>query len=326
MLWPPARFDWRLVRSLFLAIATIVGIYALIEGFVLHSNPLFASLFEHTTWWHNQRFSASYRATTLFGHPLDNGLIFSSAAVLAASDIIERRDRIGFRLARLGVLIGAVAATHARGSAIGFAVGLVAVIIFSRAPVWYHIHSYSLRRVVLTMGAVAAAVALAAALQARNESSQGRGSAAVRTSVVARSMEALRGHEPFGVGPGEVDSYRQRTGLSEANLPLENSYAEMAVSLGPIGALLGVMLLLTIVGVGLRHAAVVGEAAALLTILVDLGGYNGLQAVRPVLVLISLLTIAIFSGRRASEGQSGATEDDDPHMPPSDRHKSAIPA
>jgi hypothetical protein len=59
------------------------------------------------------------------------------------------------------------------------------------------------------------------------------------------------------------------------------------------------MLLLAPVFLGLQKASVVGEAAALLTILVDIAGFNAAEGHTPVLVLIALLMISIVTGTRS---------------------------
>jgi hypothetical protein len=305
----PSGFGIRDVRSLFLRVTTVLGIYALVEGFILHFNPLFSSLFEHTNWWGNQRFNASYRVTTLLGHPLDNGLVFSAAAVLAASEVMERRDKMAMPLVRLAILVGAVAATHERGSVIGLAVGWMIVMLFTRAQRHSKARGQSVRRVVLLTGAVVGVAVLISGLQARSESSQGRASALVREAVVARTTEALHGIELFGAGPGEVDSYREIKHLGTSSVTLENSYAEIVVDIGPIGALIGVILLLAIVITGLRTPLMVGETAALAAILVDIGGYNAIQGQRPVLVIISLLIISIITGVDMTRKRSSVRPD-----------------
>jgi hypothetical protein len=314
VVWTPAGIDIRKLRSLFLAITTVLGIYALLEGFVLHSDPLFGRLFDHTLWWARRRFDTSYRITTLLGQPLDNGLVFSAAAVLAASELMGRRDKVVVALVRLAILSGAVVATHERGSAVGLAVGVLAVIMFTRRQRYSNGRTLTLRRVVLLAGATIGVVIFISALRGRDESSQGRASASIRTAVIARTTDALHGMEPFGAGPGEVDSDLVAKHLTTVtsptvapdnspNVTLEDSYAEIVVDLGPIGALLGVLLLAAIVFAGLRTPLLVGETAALVTLLIDIGGYNAIEGQRSVLVLISLLSVAIITGADAVRGR-----------------------
>jgi len=291
----PTGLKSRDFRALFLNVASVLGLYALLEGFLLHRNVLFGALFEHTIWWANQQHEVSYRVTTLLGHPLINGLVFSAASVLAASDLMQKPQRPRVALARLVVLIGATAATHSRGAAIALAVGVVVVLVFTHGRG----REQATRRLILVVCSLLGAALLIYSLAARDESSQGQASAQVRVTVIKHTSETLRGLEPFGAGPGESEDYRKVKQLPGSEIALENSYAELAVSLGPPGALLMVALLATVVIFGVQNELVVGEAAALLTILVDIGGFNAVEGHRPVLILIALLAISVITAPRS---------------------------
>jgi hypothetical protein len=291
----PTGLKSREFRALFLAVATVLGMYALLEGFVLHRNLLFGALLEHTSWWAGEQHNVSYRVTTLLGHPLLNGTVFSAAAVLSASDLVQKPHRPRIALVRLMVLIGATAATHSRGAAIALGIGIVVVIAFSRGRG----RGQGSRRLVLVISSLLGATLLIYGLQARDESRQGQASALVRVTVIHRASETLRGLEPFGAGPGQSDAYRAMMQLPGSEIALENSYAELAVSLGPIGALLMVALLIAVVVFGLQNELVTGEAAALLTILVAIGGFNAIEGDKPLLIVIALFVIAIISTARS---------------------------
>lgn len=297
----PRGLNARDLRALFLTVTTALGAYALLEGFFLHHNVLFAPLFEHTTWWHTLRYNASYRVTTLIGHPLLNGLVFSTAAVLAASDLIQRPQRSLAALVRFMILVGATDATHSRGAAIALAVGVGAVIAFSRGGA----RGWKTRRLVLATSFLIGAVALVYGLQARDESREGQSSAKTRITVIKRASEALAHVEPFGAGPGESDAYRKAKQLPGWETDLENSYAELIVSLGPIGALLVLVLLFAVVVVGLKNELVTGEAAALLTILVSMAGFNAIEGHKPVIILIALFVVAILTAPRQRDASRG---------------------
>jgi hypothetical protein len=300
----PTGLKSRDFRALFLAVATVLGVYALLEGFLLHHNLLFGSLLEHTIWWAGQQHGVSYRVTTLLGHPLINGTVFSAAAVLAASDLVQKPQRPRVSVARLMVLIGATAATHSRGAAIALAIGIVVVIAFSRGRG----RGQGTRRLVLIISSTLGVALLISGLQARDESSQGQASALVRVTVIRRASETLHGLEPFGAGPGNSEDYRKVMQLPGSEIALENSYAELAVSLGPIGALLMVALLIAVVVFGLQNELVTGEAAAVLTILVDIGGFNAIEGHRPVLILIGLFAISIITAPRSVVTSSVSVE------------------
>jgi hypothetical protein len=291
----PTGLNARNFRALFLNVATVLGVYALLEGFVLHHNVLFGALFEHTTWWSTQRFAASYRVTTMLGHPLVNGLVFSAAAVLSASDLAQRSRRIPISLARFLILVGATDATHSRSATIALAVGVLVVIIFSRARG----QDWATRRLVLVISLLCGAALLLYGLKARDESHGGQASAQVRVVVIERAVEAVRDVEPFGAGPGESEAYRRTKRLPGWQQDLENSYAQLAVSLGPIGVLLMVALLIAVVVFGLKNELVTGEAAALLAILIDIAGFNAIEGHPSIGILIALFVTAIVTAPRS---------------------------
>jgi len=296
----PAGLKPSSFRAFFLKIMTVLGSYGLVEGFVLHRNILFSPIFEHETWWAPLRDNASYRITTLLGHPLVNGTIFAAAAVLAASELIDRQDKPWHAYARLLILMGAVLATHSRSAAIALAVGILVVIVFGRARRM----GLGNRRAILVITAIVSAGVIIVGLQARNESAGGRASAAFRVTVLKETVQALHVVGPLGAGPGQSDAYRAHVQLPGWETSLENSYAEAAVSLGLVGLVLLFALLMGPVILGLRNQLVVGEAAALLTIMVDIAGFNTLEGHTSVLVLMGLLMIAIFTGVDANRAES----------------------
>jgi hypothetical protein len=299
---PPQGLDPSRFRALFLKITTGLGIYGLIEGFILHSNVLFSPLFEQATWWPALKDNVSYRITTLLGHPLVNGTVFAAAAVLAASELVERKDKPWQAYARLAILMGAVLATHSRSAALALAVGIAVVIVFSRTQQ----QGQGNRRIMLIISAIVGAAIIISGLQARNESSGGQASAAFRVTVLKETDETLHGLGLFGAGPGQSDAYRALRQLPGWSTTLENSYAELAVSLGAVGLVLIVTLLIAPVVVGLQRRLVVGEAAALLTVLIDIAGFNAVEGHTSVLILIALLTISIFTGvSLAAKSQPG---------------------
>jgi hypothetical protein len=292
----PAGLKGRDFRGSFLNLTTVLGIYALLEGFILHRNVLFAALFEDTTWWHSQHYNVSYRVTTLLGHPLVNGLVFSAAAVLSASDLAQKSGRMRVSLLRFMVLVGATDATHSRGAAVALAIGVVIVIVFSRGVR----RGLGTRRFALAIGLLVGGALLIYGLKARDESRQGKASAEVRVTVINRAKEAVRDLGPLGAGPGESEAFRHAKQLPGWEVDLENSYAQLAVSLGPIGALLMVTMLLAVVVVGLKNEQVTGEAAALFTILIDMGTFNTIEGHTNIGILLALFVIVIVTAPRGA--------------------------
>ncbi len=296
----PVGLNARSFRLLFVNVASGLGLYALLEGFVLHRNVLFAHLFEHAPWWVSQHYNASYRVTTLLGHPLVNGLVFATAGVLAASELVRSPNRTLWSWTRFAILVGATDATHSRGAAIALAAGVLVVLVFARTES----QAAPRRRLWLFVSLLAAGALLAYGLAARDESREGQNSAQIRETVITRASEAARLAGPFGAGPGESEAYRRTQRLPGWQVDLENSYAQLAVSIGVLGLLLTVTLLLAIVVTGIRKPAVVGEAAALLTVLVDIAGFNAIEGHAEVGLVIALLAVAIVTSPRLSPGDA----------------------
>jgi hypothetical protein len=291
---PPQGLDRQLLRQLFLAITTALAAYAVLEGLVLHGNPLFASLFDHTPWWKAEHDAVSYRVTGLLGHPLFNGLVFSSAAVLAASELLRGSTRTLLALGRLVLLVAATDMVHSRGASIALGAGVLVVILTGGG----HQPGRVRRRTLLAVCLLGAAALLLTGLHARDESAQGQKSAQVRVATLTRAKQALSLAGPFGAGPGQSDAYRHLEQLPGFGTDLENSYAELAVSIGLAGLLLVALPLLSVVAIGLRDDATAGEAAALLTILVAIAGFNAIEGHKPALILIALLSISILTAHR----------------------------
>lgn len=301
----PSGLDPRRLRGLFLGITTVLGVYAIIEGFILHRNILFGPLLEQTTWWAGIQHGVSYRATTLLGHPLVNGSVFAAAAVLAACGLVQKRHVTPWAVAQELVLVGAVLATHSRSSALALGVGIVLVLLVNPGRGG----ALATRRLVLLVGAILGAAVLMSGLQARNESSEGEASASIRVVVLTRAEETLRHLGPFGAGPGDSDAYRTLNDFPGSEIALENSYAELAVSLGVAGAVLFLVLLGAVVVIGLQSAEVLGEAAALTTILVAAAGFNAIEGYSSLLVLVGLFVISTLSGVERARGslESGSS-------------------
>jgi len=290
LLRAPADLSGGRLRRLFLLITTPVACYALVEAFILKDNVLFAVLYRNTSWWAGQHAGASYRATTLFGHPLVNGTIFAAAAVLAAAELVERTDRLWLSCIRFVILVGAVLSTHSRGPALALAAGIAFVIAASPGK----LKVTGLRRMVLAGSAVAAGLVIVLGLQARDASFAGQANVAQRTSVVKYARQAASRVEPFGAGPGQSEQFRVQQHLPGTSTPLENSYAETLVSLGPLGALLFCLALCVPIYRSLRMSVMVGEAGALATILVAIGGFNAIEEFTPVMVMIGLFAISLL--------------------------------
>jgi hypothetical protein len=307
------------LRNWFLRITGPIAAYGVLEGYLFHRNVLFAFLFRGNDWFQGLQYSASYRITTILGHPLMNATVFAVAATLAVSELVSTPNVPLWKFGRWIVFLGALLATHSRGPAIAAAVGTVLVLVFARAPE-RHLGAAGWRRAAVLVLALCAGLFIVAGLAQRNSSSQGQASAEVRLNNVSEATAAVSLAGPSGAGPGQAEQFRQKnhlpgagTGLSTA-ITLENGYLELLVSTGYPGLVLTLWLFAYTAWVGLRWRSVAGEAAALMTLLIALAGFDSIDTEPGVLVLFALFsmairgTVALESGTtRGSRPTSGRT-------------------
>ena len=293
----PRGLDPRRFRGLFLTVMTVIAVYGVVEA-LLRRNVLFGWLYDHSSWWPGLQQGGSYRITTVLGHPLVNGTLFAAAGTLAASELMEHRGRPARSVARLAVLVAAVLATHSRGAAVALGSGVALVIIFTRVR-W---RGQDLRRLVLVIMSVAAVGLLVTGLRARDDSHAGQASAALRVSVLSATADLLHTLGPLGSGPGSSQTYAEMVAPTTSGR-LENSYAELAVSLGIGGALLAIGILLTPVGLALLRPSAVGEGAALLSIAIAIAGYNAIEAHPTILVVLAVFLIAALTKTEEHHGE-----------------------
>jgi hypothetical protein len=290
--------DFRGLQT-FVLLSACLGVYAVLETFVLHSNPLMDSLYHDASTPLLQVWS-SYRATTVLGHPLVNATVFAVAGVLSFDRYMRGRARRA-GIQTVCICLGELA-TKSRGPAIALGVGLLAVLIFRFWDVAW------IRRFVAGAAVLAVAAAAVAILIARSDSAEGIRSANDRASVLANTEQAIAGHLLLGVGPGESEAYRvaaQLRGVSVDLYPnkpqqsptdLEDAYAEMAVSIGIPGLALFCLVLLLTMGRGMMRQETRGFAAAVGTFAVCIFGFNALEGHPKLLVLLGLLMVFIATG------------------------------
>jgi O-Antigen ligase len=295
VVWPMVRGaklpDPAQLKEVFLSLTSALAGFAIIEKFLLESNPIYGPLYVsggdpiiqgHT-----------YRATTLLGHPLVNGAIFATAAVLAVDEALTRHAGRA-SLLRVLLLLSGLAATVSRGSTAAAVLGIGLLILIRRGAM-----TSALRKVAVTLSMVVAGVAFVGGLAARNSSIEGQRSTQVRTALVEETKRALRGHELLGVGPGEVENYRQKFGLrhfdsreqATTNIALESTYAELLVGLGIPGVAFFLVVIVGAMTSALRSELLVGPGCALLTYALALGTFKTEGHVQLLVVLGLLLSL-----------------------------------
>ena len=269
----------------FLTVATVLAAYAILESFVLQANPLFQWLYDAAEIPLVQSWS-TYRATTLMGHPLTNGVVFAVALVLAVGRFLDRPTSARGALPLL-LLAGGLAATASRNATLGAAIGIVVVLALHRG-----VARSSARRFAAIVLVLVAAAGLQGVVQERAASSEARASTDARRDLVPETRMAMAGHELTGVGPGQVERSRIDRGLSvEGGISLESSYAGLAVGAGFLGLATFILMGLMLVARGLAAPDRAARGAALLTFLVSIGLYNGMEELTRLFVVFGLLAM-----------------------------------
>jgi hypothetical protein len=287
--WARRGLDTERVRRFFLRLATALACYAIVEAFVLKSNPIYGSLYARAPTPLVQHW-AVYRATTLMGHPLVNATVFAAALVLAAAYMLKGHGKLYVDVLRVVLLVLGLAATQSRAGFIAAAVGIVFVVMFQRGP------GLGGRKALLVALGAVALTALAVALSARNNSIEGRESTAVREGLVKQTRNAMAGTSVLGAGPNEVEAWRLAQHSRETKLPLESSFADLAVSIGIPGLAMFVGLLGLAIALGAKSGGSVPDAGALLALLIVAGGYQALGNAPP-LVLIGVFLSGVLAQR-----------------------------
>lgn len=285
---PPAVVEVQRAIGVLTAAATVLAGFAIIESFVLGSNPLLGSLYSAATNWGDEQ-TPIHRATTLIGHPLMNGTVFAVVSVIVVSRVLSARR--GVRRAdvvQLLVLVGGIAATQTRTGALAALVGLLLAVAFSAQP------GNRIRRFSFVGVAALLAVFFSLALAERNNAGLDL-TVGHRASVPAAALASISGHEVFGVGPRMSAQWRADNRFTGSSVSLENGYAQLFVSIGPVGMLIFLANLLIAVGFGLARAPSRAAAAGLATFTVAVAGFNSLESAPRLFVLLAVLMAAIYA-------------------------------
>lgn len=286
---PPPAIECRLALNIFTAVASVIAVFAVVESFVIGFNPVLGTLFAATTEWGNDTHTGIPRATTSIGHPLMNGTVFAVAAVLVAGRLFDGSRRSpGLEYGQLAVLIAGIAASQTRTGAIGALAGLFLLVGFSDS------RGQHLRRAGFFGLTVLLVVFFALALSQRNNAGLDF-TINHRASVPSAALASIDGYEIFGVGPAMSDQWRASMRLPGSSVTLENGYAQLLVSLGPVGMLLFIANLLLAIRVGLSRGPSRTAAAGLATLALAFAGFNAIESAPRLFVLLAVLIAAIYA-------------------------------
>lgn len=290
------RADIPLLTGLLIGGTAVVAVYAVVESVVFQSNPVYGWLYSRGPWPISQHWS-EYRVTSSLGHPLVNGSIFASVAVLALGRLVDRPTLL--HLLSVAALAAGVAVTLSRSAAISFVAGAIVLLLFTRG------RQRLGRKLVVAIAIIVVGAAFSGALLSRAGTDEARASVEVRSSLVSQTMAVVDHTGPFGAGPGQTDGLRQRAGLPGAPLPLESAYAQAAGDLGLIGLGLFAILLIGAVICGLRFPEGVPAGAALVSLLVSVAGYRAWASALGLFTLAGLYMCCIVAAAQRREDPLG---------------------
>jgi len=284
------------VSRTWIAVAAVLGMYALAEAFVLQGNPLFGVFYARGDLV--QKWSV-YRATTSLGHPVSNGSFFAIAVPLALAAALQHRSGLAAAAAVLSA--GGVVASGSRSGLAAMLVGAGLVVLrpipgrrTGGAPVGKLIGAAALT-LALVLGSAYLAV--------RDSSSEGSDSAAFRVTQIPVALRGVAASPILGIGPGAAsfsqESLLARIGGAGA---FESFWLELVVGAGIPGLVLGAVVVLAALRAALRSGAP-GVAGAVVAWTVSASFVNALEGGRPEsLVLGLVLALALSGAGRPSAG------------------------
>ncbi|TNM61082.1 hypothetical protein FHN55_17900 [Streptomyces sp. NP160] len=286
LLVPDARAEATALRTALLWSGAVLGAYAVAEQ-VLRTSPLYGAVYGALGITRDASWSV-YRAEASFGHPLWAGAFFVVPATLGLVSWLQTgrtRDGVLGGAAALGTLM-----TVSRGSLLalgaGVAVGVVLVSLIAARP--------AARRLlgVLPLGLIAfAGLSVFQPLAEREDSLESGLSAGVRTRAIDIALRAAHDSDWLGSGPASSGV----SGRRFDDIVIENSLLQLLISIGLPGLVLFVLLVGAACAAALarRDVAVV---ASLVAYAVAVTGFNSLDAVRAMHVLIGFLVLLALHG------------------------------
>ncbi len=288
--------DW--IKRAWLMLGGWLGAYAVVEA-ATRSNFIWGSLYSALGLTDSQHWSV-YRSEASFGHPLVVALFFAVACALAIGDWLTTSSRWTLTAAVLSGL--GLVATVSRGAllaaaiAVGFA--FFASMVLRGEKRWSRFAGVT---TLATAGVIG--VFQYDSFRARNDSVEAELSSQARDLGLSVSIQASELSGGLGSGPGTSGI----TGRLFDNVVIENSLLQLLISLG----IPGLMLFVGLVGFAFLHALsrrAVGAASGLLAYLVCIAGFNALDAIRPMHLLLGCLLILTLNPHRVPGRVPGTDE------------------
>jgi O-antigen ligase len=293
LLVPNARAEARLLAQVVLVVGVLVGLYLLVE-MVLKFSPVYGAPTEEF------EFSV-YRARAAFSHPLFAAAFMTIPASIGIGAWLQSGKF--WPLFAAAISVGGIVATVSRGSVA--AVGVAVAFALLLAPMflgWKNISRWAQLLVVSAIGAVV--VLNAGPLVERSDSIESQISADVRDRAVDVAFRAADLSGWIGTGPGTSGV----TSRLFDTIIIENSILQLLISIGIPGLLLFALFMTALIW----QACTRGNLSAILAMtayVVALSGFNSIDAVRTMHILLGFLVILAVHGRGDDAAQWGRPND-----------------
>ncbi|MEU1971721.1 hypothetical protein ABZ477_08685 [Microbacterium sp. NPDC019599] len=278
-----ARAEARLLARVFLVLGAIVGGYLLVEG-TLGTSPIYGLLVGGGD---DFMFSV-YRARAAFSHPLFASAFLTIPAALGIGTWLVSGRRWALvcgALAAAGVVMtvsrGAIAAI---GVAVGFALLIGPVFIgWKNVTRWLQLLGITVVGGVLVLNF--------GPLVQRAGSIESQLSAGVRDRAIEVALQASQVSGWLGTGPGTSGV----TGRLFDDIIIENSMLQLLISVGIPGLLLFLLLMASLMWQAWVRGNL-GIVLAIIAYVVAISGFNSLDAVRAMHVILGFLVIIATHG------------------------------
>lgn len=294
MLVMDSRREGLLLRRTLMWSGALLGAYAFVEV-LLGSSPIYGAIYQ-ALGTHIDRDWSVYRAFASFSHPLAAAAYFTVPTMLSLSEWLRTAKVKYLVYAGLGAL--GIFATVSRGSILAIAIGAGFVFLC-------YLFSPSAR----TQGRMAGMVVLGligglfaasfGPLQERSDSLEGGLSDAAREVAVSVALKAAAYGRWLGTGPGTSGQTSRRFD----GIVIENSMLQLLISIGVPGLLLVLALLGGIIYNSLSHGDV-GAAAATVALTISFTGFNVIDAVLYLHILLGTVVLLSLSSDAFSVGRA----------------------
>jgi hypothetical protein len=267
-----------------LASGIIIGVFSIFENLFSY-NPFTAEYLRTANGLPIQHW-AVYRSETTLGHPLVAGTFLSTVATYA----IVRSQKSYGRARRYLWCVSAVAAagtfvTVSRSSliALGVAITLGIGLPMLRNPgTLWKIIPFAGGGLVILLTVVSSGL-----VEARSSSAEGQASEGYRGSVISLAHQLGHYTHGLGSGPGTSQIFAERFGVSTL---LEDSAAQVYVSVGLVGLLLVTLSIISLSIVSLRSKNI-SAASAILCLIINSLAFDLWETDLTVFVLLGILSI-----------------------------------